>query len=400
MKHIIIFLLVITVASPCAAQWISTSMGAQVYVFGVHDTSIYLSTPGDANNPGVFRYNWGTGFYKWDETDAGIDFTQGNVTSFASLGEYFFAGQTFSNGQNAGEYSSTDIGSHWVAPKIGSPVASNGRYLFGGWGDICIARSRDSGNHWDSITNIPVSSLAALANNIFVNTGTALWRSTDTGNHWSQLSPPFVGAMTTMGSLLFIITGGSKLIESTDSGLHWDSITVDSGGAVPLDVTVLATDGNNLFAGTTTGVYLSKDTGKTWIVEDSGLGGYLNVDAMCVFDTLLFVNSSQRGGWYTAMRSIPEMTKPDTPASVVQKQTTDSLSIYPNPANGIVTIISGGISISGVSVINVLGEDVLTVSNARESEINLDISELASGTYFLLINTDGGSVTRRVVVMH
>jgi hypothetical protein len=99
------------------------------------------------------------------------------------------------------------------------------------------------------------------------------------------------------------------------------------------------------------------------------------------------------------MRSIPEMTK-DTTASVVQIQPDDSLSIYPNPASEVVTIISGGTSIQGVSVLNVLGENVLNMPNLRESDITLDVSELPSGTYFVHIETANGSVLRKVVIQH
>jgi hypothetical protein len=75
----------------------------------------------------------------------------------------------------------------------------------------------------------------------------------------------------------------------------------------------------------------------------------------------------------------------------------DSIEVYPNPAAGIVTILSGGTSILGVSILNVLGEAVLDIPNLRESDITLDISKLPSGTYFLRIQTSNGSVLRKVV---
>ncbi len=182
-----------------------------------------------------------------------------------------------------------------------------------------------------------------------------------------------------------------------DSGTQWGPVAVDSGGTVPETVNVLVSDGKNLFAGTTKGVYFSMDTGKHWLAGNQGLT-YLNVDALGVFDTLLFVNTPASGGaYYTAMRSIPEMTD-TTPASVVQSsQPGDTIESYPNPATGMVTIMAGGTSILAITVLNVLGENVLSLPNLRESDISLDISKLPSGTYFLQIKTTSGTVIRKIV---
>ena len=233
-----------------------------------------------------------------------------------------------------------------------------------------------------------------------------MWRSTDTGNHWSQLSPQFTGAMTVMDSLLFITaTIGGSVIESTDSGSHWNTITVDTAGESE-GVVALATDGRNLFAGTYgSGVLLSTNIGKTWRAVNTGFSTSFSpfrVYTMGVFDTLLFVDllatNSQTYNLYA--RSIPEMAN-DTTKSVVQISTvSDTIAIYPNPATGTVTILSGGISLLGVNVLNVLGEDVLDMPNLRESDITLDVSKLPSGTYFVQIETANGSVLRKVVIQH
>ncbi len=403
MKHSFFFFSFFIASLPCTAQWKTATMPAQVLAFGVHDTVFFLSTVGEGNGPSVQRFvPMGHPLpYYWTECDTGIGFSGGNIVSFSSLGRYFYANQ---QGQDQFTFRSSDNGSTWNEVGGGVNIASNGYYLFGNYeyfGRHYFGLSRDSGMTWDSVENSVAQTYATIGKCIFVNNGSAIMRSQDTGdlNTWSQLSPPFVGAMTTMGSLLFI-TGGGKVIESTDSGTQWGPVAVDSGGTVPETVNVLVSDGKNLFAGTTKGVYFSMDTGKHWLAGNQGLT-YLNVDALGVFDTLLFVNTPASGGaYYTAMRSIPEMTD-TTPSSVVQTLPPgDTIEIYPNPATGMVTIMAGGTSILGITVLNVLGENVLALPNLRESEFSFDLSKLPSGTYFLRIETSNGSVLRTMVMQH
>jgi hypothetical protein len=75
----------------------------------------------------------------------------------------------------------------------------------------------------------------------------------------------------------------------------------------------------------------------------------------------------------------------------------DTVEIYPNPATGMVTILSGGTSIYGVRVLNVLGTEVIDVPNEHASECSLDLSKLPAGTYFARIETANGIVVRKIL---
>ncbi len=397
MKRTLISIIILFAAGPCAAQWKDADFygnGSQVLAFGVHDTSLFVSIPGyvarwNPKNPPPMD---------WVQADAGIGFGNGNVSSFSSLGTYFFAGM---GTQNA--YRSTNNGTNWKE-NIGAPVATNGMYLWGTFGTN-IARSTDSGNDWQHLsTTLVVQNYATLGWYIFASTGSALWRSTDTGNHWSLLSSPFVGTMVTMGSLIFITgTTNGSVIESADSGTQWTPVTVDSS-TVPEHVTCLATDGKNLFAGTTSGVLISRDTGKSWQMRNEGLA-VTDVIAMGVFDTLLFIdiyvfNSSWK--YFAYDRSIPEMLADTGPASVVQPlQPSDSLEIYPNPATGMVTVISSN-QIQRVTVRNVLGEQIWTTPQPPPISIGggvtLDLTSVPSGIYFLQIQTPTGPILRKITI--
>ncbi len=400
MKRNFIVGIILLLTLPCQAQWkYAIASGTHVYAFGAHDTTAFFMSNApvfDQHELWRFVPNGITG--KWGASDNGIDFSQGNVTSFASIGSYMFAGMARADGANWGAYRTTDNGVIWKEA-VGAPVASNGVYIYGTFGDSnYVARSLDGGNTWQQLSKafLSLRGYALMGTSVFVLTSNSVWRSTDTGNTWSPLTPHLVGPMTTMDSLLFITAGGNVIV-STDSGQHWNPVAVDSAGTVPEHVNVLATDGKILFAGTTNGVFISTDYGQTWRAENAGLTKSTNVYAMGVFDTLLFVANNP--GDSVFYRSIPEMIGDTGPASVVaQLPPGDSIDIYPNPASGMVSIRSGGTVIQGIAVLNVLGENVLVVPIHRESSFTLDLSKLPSGTYFLRIQTAKGSALRKIVI--
>jgi hypothetical protein len=394
MKKIIYFIVVFATI-PCSAQWKGEAW-LEVPAYGVHDTTLFESITGGGITS-MYRYGPDT---NWHTVGPGIDFMQGPVTSFTSVGAYFFASEA---GIGPG-YRSSDNGASWIADG-GGYMCSSGQYVFGvgGGGNTAgIYRGGDSGSltSWNQVTNFTASVLATMGYHIFATTSSGLYRSTDTGTNWTvasyPLAPPI--AFVVLDTIIFggSSTGNTGLAWSHDSGATWAQITF------PHPVTTLCTDGKNLWAGTAdSGVYISTDTGQHWRNVSDGLKYFLQVTAMAVFDTMMIVATVSPGSqnYWQAWRPISEMVD-TTPSGVVQTQSSDSLSIYPNPATETVTILAGGTSIYGVSVLNVLGESVLDMPNLRESDITLDLSKIPSGTYFLQIETGNGSVLKKVVVQH
>jgi Secretion system C-terminal sorting domain len=402
MKHaLVIFLFIFT--TPCTAQWRYTGFGdlngdnaGVVLALGVHDSSVFAGYAGD----GIWRYTAGT----WTVVNKGLDLTQGNIITFASLGAYFFAGSGPPS-QGIG-FLTTNNGSNWTEP-IGGPVGTNGTYVFGQFATR-IARSTDSGKTWHHFPQPAGNNYAAIGATVFANTSTGVWRSAHSGdtNTWVRDTMPpglSLSAFAVIDTQIF--AGGAGVFRSVDSGQHWTQISLANR-----TVNALAASRGYLFAGTDTGVFVSSDSGKNWRDVSEGMGSGMlsapDVTLLAVLDTTLFADVFCGVGspstvifGYVAQRPISEMTNPDSTASVGQQtQLMDSIEVYPNPANGIVTILSGGTSILGVSVLNVLGEDVLDLPMSGESEITLDISKFASGTYFLRIETTNGIVLRKVVI--
>jgi Secretion system C-terminal sorting domain len=74
---------------------------------------------------------------------------------------------------------------------------------------------------------------------------------------------------------------------------------------------------------------------------------------------------------------------------------TANLKMYPNPATNNVTI-DGPATIEKVSVMNVLGQEVMTKKSDSKS-ISLDVSNLKAGAYFVKATTNGAVATSRII---
>jgi Secretion system C-terminal sorting domain len=418
MKHIFLSIFILALAtSQCSAQWMNAYF-PNPQAFGAYDTSFFGSRSDYSKDPGgVFRLE-PTLF----EADSGMNGAGILVTAFGSIGSYVLAAVNL-NG-TGGAYRSSNDGESWFATNAQQSYCfvNNGGNIYSG-GSGGVYRSTDSGMNWTDLSTSPpnVTSLAFVGTTFFAGTTGGIFRSTDSGNSWKSTSmKTATSALAVVGTIIIAATDGSGIFRSTDEGVNWSQ---DDSGLFNFAVNSIVTDGKNLFVGTGlksgapngdfdegSGVFLSTDSGATWDTVNNGLipgpiyaDDYLSVNALGIFDTLLFVGVWDGAGVNnrTYVRSIKEILKKDTTEGVVQTvHSADSIEIYPNPTTGNVTILSGGTSICGVSVLNVLGEDVLDVPNSRESEVSLDLSKLPAGTYFLRIETMNGSDLRKVVIQH
>ncbi len=81
----------------------------------------------------------------------------------------------------------------------------------------------------------------------------------------------------------------------------------------------------------------------------------------------------------------------------------NSIQIYPNPSDGVfaIKVTANAFTTATVEIYNVLGEQVqspmnITVSN--NNTVSVDLSGFSSGVYYITVNTDKGSVTKKVTL--
>jgi len=74
-------------------------------------------------------------------------------------------------------------------------------------------------------------------------------------------------------------------------------------------------------------------------------------------------------------------------------------NVYPNPTDGLITIQSGTMEVSAVNVLSLLGERVMTINTANQSQnIALDLSNLASGSYILEMNGENFAAHQSIIM--
>src|SRR5690554_3506571 len=73
-------------------------------------------------------------------------------------------------------------------------------------------------------------------------------------------------------------------------------------------------------------------------------------------------------------------------------------NLYPNPATSVVTISnSENIGIKELLIYDITGRQISTYSYKNENEVQLNIENLSSGTYFLHIVTDKGTGIKKLI---
>ena len=76
------------------------------------------------------------------------------------------------------------------------------------------------------------------------------------------------------------------------------------------------------------------------------------------------------------------------------------LNVFPNPTSGELNIESGELKIEKIEIFNVMGKCVLTSPTppkTKEGKTSIYISHLQTGVYFIKIQTENGTITRKVV---
>jgi photosystem II stability/assembly factor-like uncharacterized protein len=373
------------------AQWVQTNGPAiSVNSLAVRGSDLFA---GSWLNGGVYRStDNGT---NWSEVDTGL--TNKKILSIAVSGTMLFVGT-----DGGGVFRSTDSGASWTAINTGLTnqrvftITSNATTLFVGTNSGVFV-STDSGINWTSPATAPqgyITSLGVNDSNTFAGTGDVdahgVFRSTDNGTSWTAanagIAHDWIEALAVTGKDLYVGESYGFVFHSSDNGSSWSSVRV----GVPCDdIWALLVSGTNLFAGTDQGVFRSTDSGVSWKIAGTELKQH-NVQALAVIGSNLFAGTLS-GVW---RRPLSEFS-----ASVtnVSKSSSPIIELYPNPA-GTYFQIQCQQSISCFYLLDLLGRRVLS-SRIAGNDV-LDVSELQTGRYEVVIHTLSGVMTAPVIIQH
>lgn len=276
----------------------------------------------------------------WSDVTTGL--TNTFIRSIIEDSSFIFAAS------QDGIFKSGDGGNNWSSSSLGlsstdiTDLASFGISIFAGTFDGGLYQTFDDGASWlnvdSSFTGTMVSSIAILASDVFVSTlDSGVYKSSNGGQTWVQQNNGFpsnyITGLTSAGGNIIAIHSNSNIYASSNGGQNWSFLGTigannqiysieeisgllwagtDEGVFISMDggltwnakkkglsspqLTSLASNGNDLYAGTKYGgLMLSQDGGNTWINPTDGVfGGIVDLK---VTGTEIYVISSSSVGY-------------------------------------------------------------------------------------------------------
>ena len=378
----------------------------------------------------VFLFTFGfssNAFSQWIQTTL----VKQRMGAFATIKDDIFASG------DSGIFRTSDDGKAWTSLNLArsnpySPtLAVIDTNLYAGvW--LGLAHSSDRGRTWDFVANNKgISTLCVSDTNLYIGTYGELYKiskndtnlntvlfdefvvasaangsiiviraeklgvpvgyfevltSTNYGRSWnSALIGKYVNAFAFHDNFIFAGLSFEGIYRSQDSGKNWKAIAFDK-----TNVYAFTTRGENIFAGTDSGIFISKDNGNIWISMNSGLIDK-RVIALTSTNSFLFAATEKNGVWRRPLSDfgIAEVKKSPQPDL--------NLSLSPNPTTGIITVHNAPANILRVSVTSILGESAIEFANPIAPEFTLDLSKLPPGIYFATFATSSGIVTKKII---
>jgi hypothetical protein len=87
------------------------------------------------------------------------------------------------------------------------------------------------------------------------------------------------------------------------------------------------------------------------------------------------------------------------PAVGINDLTNNSLSLYPNPANDVVNVVSTN-DIKTIEVLNYIGQTIYTNKDINLKSLQLNVTSFKAGVYFVKVTTVSGIKTTKITVTH
>ncbi|MGK0427242.1 MAG: surface protein [Ulvibacter sp.] len=173
-----------------------------------------------------------------------------------------------------------------------------------------------------------------------------------------------ISKVTDMESMFFDVTLSITNYDGTLIGWSTDDSGVSSDGVDDIPTNITFSAGNSMYCAGETArnlltAALPTPTGYGWTITDGG--------GFC--DALLGITQSN----------------------------VDSVSLYPNPTQNMVTIVSPQILLTSAAVYDVQGRKVSEVDFRNQTNYKIDLSDMEAAVYFINIATEKGTVTKRVI---
>jgi len=273
--------------------WLQINQG----LFNQHINSLVIAeseTIYAGTDNGVFKSeDGGDTWSDWFDEAAGLTHTKINDLALHPENPDILFAAT-----DGGIFQSLDAGESWEAVFPGQSIqtiifsASTPDILYGA-GKEGSLRSNNGGKDWSSVwaNTLPTATTLVSLNTdpefLYSGSPTGLYKSFNNGRNWATDSTfkktPVSAIFVDPSNLSKLYVGsGEHLYSSNDGGDSWTNISSfnqklngDSGTSIDIEITkITMLNDKSLYAGTTSGLYFSKDAGENW--ENIDLSGAVN----------------------------------------------------------------------------------------------------------------------------
>jgi photosystem II stability/assembly factor-like uncharacterized protein len=373
----------------------------QFYKIGVSQTDPEVVTGGSQDN-GTSVYSTSGNWTDWlgaDGMECFVDKNDNNImygtSQFGSLYKSSNGGVSYS-----GLAEPDGKSGNWVTPFEQDHITQN--TIYSGYDQVY--KSIDGGVTWTSISQNFGGNLNHLkiapsnSNTMFASRGANLYKTLDGGlTNWSTLSG-FAGNInsiaihpTNPNKIAIATNSTQKVYVSTDGGTSWTSYLNNLPNFSSLALVWEDNGVDGLYLGMNYGVYYIDNTYATWQPFSNNLPNVIiNELEINTVNNKIYAATYGRGLWrsdnFAASLSVKEFEL-------------DNISLFPNPASKEINLLWNRNEDVNIKIYNSIGKLIYFAKNKNLiNPLNIDVSQYASGLYFVKINNANGVITKKLIV--